>query len=76
MKTYDPNQTTQDTECGLCGRDGGPLSSCQTCHGAGGTQPRAYSLSDIRSGRVSPDVLNNGRTPGSAPKEYNQGDSQ
>lgn len=38
------------TECSLCGRTGEPPASCDMCFGNAQTQPRAYTLSERRSG--------------------------
>ena len=74
MQQYDPTANVPAQECALCGRDGGPIPSCQTCHGRAGSVPRAYTLSDLRTGRVK---LEN-RTDDLKLKEYDpyQGDSQ
>lgn len=39
-------------ECSMCGREGGAYNGCETCHGRAQTQPRQYTLSDQRAGRV------------------------
>lgn len=53
--TVEPVQTTepnQDIECGVCGKTGGPNVSCGICHGHAPVQSRAYTLSEVRSGRA------------------------
>jgi hypothetical protein len=44
-----------ELECSLCGRDviGQAPKGCDICHGNASTQPRAYTLSDHRSGRAT-----------------------
>lgn len=42
-----------DFECGMCGRDGGPVTACNDCRGAERfRQPKAATLSEYRSGRT------------------------
>jgi predicted nucleic acid binding AN1-type Zn finger protein len=36
-------------ECQVCGRDGLPPTSCNTCHGTASIQSRAYKLSDKKT---------------------------
>jgi hypothetical protein len=44
---------SEEYECGVCGRDGGPVEGCATCHGnQRHRQAKQYSLSELRSGRV------------------------
>jgi hypothetical protein len=49
----------EEFECGMCGRDGGPVEGCKDCHGnTRFLQRRANTLSDLRSGRVKPGPRN------------------
>lgn len=50
-----PEATDSDIECTICGKRGGPIQECQICHGHGGVQKRAYTLSEERSGRAPTD---------------------
>lgn len=52
-------------ECSLCGRTGEPPASCDMCFGNAETQPRAYTLSEIRAG-IAPEQEN--RMEGLNPK--------
>jgi hypothetical protein len=43
----------EEFECSMCGRDGGPTVACDICHGnLHYRQSKAYTLSDLRSGRA------------------------
>lgn len=43
---------TEEIECGICGKAGGPNVGCGICYGHAPVQSRAYTLSDVRSGRA------------------------
>jgi hypothetical protein len=42
-------------ECRVCGYEGQPPVGCSTCKGTAPTQSRAFTLSDVRAGRVKED---------------------
>lgn len=47
-----PQAQPQALECSMCGRDGGPVASCDLCHGAQRfAQERHYTLSEERQGK-------------------------
>lgn len=41
-----------EVECALCGLDGPPPEACDMCHGHAQVRPRAFTLSDVRTGKV------------------------
>lgn len=48
-------QNSVEYECSLCGRDLSEAKApegCDVCHGGATVQPRAYTLSAVRSGRA------------------------
>lgn len=49
------SEPDESIECGICGKAGGPNVQCGICHGHAPTQSRAYTLSDVRSGRAPDD---------------------
>jgi hypothetical protein len=42
-------------ECAVCGIPGPPSPGCKMCHGRANTQSRAFTLSEVTSGRVPED---------------------
>lgn len=59
-------------ECSLCGRNLIPSPACSTCHGNAPVQERAYTLSEIRSGKAPQDDRygRNPERPSTAPKHH------
>ena len=44
--------TVSEWECGMCGRDGGPVDECDLCHGNQTfKQSRAFTLTEERQGK-------------------------
>lgn len=44
-----------DVQCVTCGKSRIPSVECEICHGKAATEPREYTLSEIRSGRAPED---------------------
>jgi hypothetical protein len=60
-------------ECSVCGIPGPPSPGCKMCHGRASTQSRAFTLSEVTSGRVPDDQKDDryGATGGVGPKIVN-----
>jgi hypothetical protein len=68
------SESAPAVECGTCGRVGGPVPTCEICHGNGRIQERRFSRSEeirgeggdtsrySRTGDVSPKIV---QLPGS-----------
>lgn len=49
------DEINPNIECGICGREGGPYADCGICRGHAPIQSKAFTLSDVRSGRAPED---------------------
>lgn len=56
-----------EVECGVCGRNGEPPASCDTCHGNAETVSRAYTLSEVKAGLGKSEGRFDGLNPQSSP---------
>jgi len=54
-KPVEAGAIDESIECGICGKAGGPNEGCGLCHGHAPVQSRAYTLSDVRTGRAPED---------------------
>jgi hypothetical protein len=62
-------QTASEIECSLCGRDGGPIESCNVCNGNKRfVQERHFTLSEERQGVGHSDPKRYGRDGAVQPK--------
>lgn len=57
-------------QCTLCGRNGEPTADCDKCFGKAPTEPREYTLSEIRSG-IAPKESRYGDDGNVAPRIIN-----
>jgi len=59
-------------ECGLCGRVGGAVPSCQICHGNKNfDQTRAFTLTEERQGKAGDQPARYGPTGDVSPRTVN-----
>lgn len=56
MPDQEKSQEVSQWECGMCGRDNGPVAECELCHGNQRfVQSRAFTTSEERQGK-NPDA--------------------
>lgn len=57
----------QAVECSVCGRNGQPPASCETCGGRASVVSRAYTLSEVRAGIAPSEDRHGNLEPKSSP---------